>query len=165
MKVSEILVAQLDREIALTRIVLERVPDGKADWKPYPRSRSLGSLSSLVVRKFGWIAMIIQSDHLDFTDAGYASSASTGAERLALLEKLVADAREALNSATDEHLMKPWQLRVAGVVHEKPRYVMITDMFSQLAHFRGQLTVYLRLNEQPVPSVYGPTAEESCEES
>jgi uncharacterized damage-inducible protein DinB len=66
-----------------------------------------------------------------------------------------------LKETTEEHLMQPWQLRVSGnVVDEKPRYVMIADTFSHLAHHRGQLTVYLRLNDVPVPSVYGPTADE-----
>ena len=73
----------------------------------------------------------------------------------------MADARRALSGTSDEHLMQPWQLRVGGkVVDEKPRHIMIADTFSHLAHHRGQLTVYLRLNDQPVPSIYGPTADE-----
>jgi uncharacterized damage-inducible protein DinB len=120
----------------------------------------LGYLSALVAGMFGWIAMMIDSEYLDLAGGG-GSSATTGAERLALFDKSVADARRALSNTTEEHLMKPWQLRVGGkVVDEKPRYVMIADTFSHLAHHRGQLTVYLRLNDQPVPSIYGPTADE-----
>ncbi len=160
MKLNELLLAQLEREIASTRKTIERVPEGKADWKPHPKSMALGYLSTLVSTMFGWIAMMIDSEYLDLGSGG-GSSPSTGAERLALFDKSVADARRALSGTTDEHLMKPWQLRVNGnVVDEKPRHIMIADTFSHLAHHRGQLTVYLRLNDQPIPSIYGPTADE-----
>jgi uncharacterized damage-inducible protein DinB len=105
--------------------------------------------------------MMIESDHLDLAGGGGAPSASNATERVALFDKSVASARKALQNTTDEHLMQPWQLRVGGkVVDEKPRHIMIADTISHLAHHRGQLTVYLRLNDQPVPSVYGPTADE-----
>lgn len=162
MNISEMLLAQLDREIASTRKVVERVPEGNEDWKPHPKSMPLGYLSSLVAGMFGWIALMIQSDHLDLAGGGSAPSASTSAERLALFDKSVADARAALSTTSDVHLQETWQLRVGGkVVEEKPRYIMIADTFSHVAHHRGQLTVYLRLNERPVPSIYGPTADES----
>jgi hypothetical protein len=161
MKLSELLLAQLEREVPATRKVVERVPEGKPDWKPHPKSMPLGYLSSLVAGMFGWVAMMIESDHLDLAAGGGGPKASTPAERLALFDESVAKAREALKNTTDEHLMQPWQLRVGGkVVDEKPRHVMIADTFSHLAHHRGQLTVYLRLNDQPVPSIYGPTADE-----
>jgi uncharacterized damage-inducible protein DinB len=154
------LLAQLEREIPATRKAIERVPDGMNDWKPHPKSMPLGYLTTLVATMFGWIAMIAKSDHLDLA-AGGAPSATTGTDRLALFDKSVAEARDALMDVTDEDLQKPWQLRVGGkVVDEKPRYVTIDDTFSHLAHHRGQLTVYLRLNERPVPSIYGPTADE-----
>jgi hypothetical protein len=160
MKLNEMLLAQIDREVDSTRKVVERVPEGKADWKPHPKSMAMGYLSALVASMFGWIAMEVSSDFLDLS-SGSGARASTGAERLALFDKSVADAREALSNATDEHLMKPWQLRMGEkVLDEKPRYIVITDTISHLAHHRGQLSVYLRLNEQPVPSIYGPTADE-----
>jgi uncharacterized damage-inducible protein DinB len=160
MKMTEVLLAQLEREVPTTRKALERVPEGKNDWKPHPKSMELGYLSVLVATMFGWIAMMTESDHLDLA-TGARPSASTGAERLELFDKSVEEARRALSNTTDESLLKPWQLRVSGkVVDEKPRYIMISDTFSHLAHHRGQLTVYLRLNDQPVPSIYGPTADE-----
>ena len=165
MNLSEILLAQLEREIDATRKAVERVPEGKADWKPHPKSMAMGYLSNLVATMFGWIAMMIENDHLDLAAGKGGPSASTGAERLALFDKSVADARSALSGTSDEHLMKPWQLQVGGkVVDEKPRYIMIADTFSHLAHHRGQLTVYLRLNDQPVPSIYGPTADEGWQQ-
>jgi hypothetical protein len=162
MKLNEMLLAQVDREIDGTRKALERVPVGKADWKPHPKSMQFGSLSTLVATMFSWIALMIDKDHLDLgAGGGGGSSPSNNAELLALFDKSVADARRALLGTNDEHLMQPWQLRVSGkVVDEKPRYIMITDTISHLAHHRGQLTVYLRLNDEPVPSIYGPTADE-----
>jgi hypothetical protein len=160
MTIKELLIAQLEREIGTTRKTLERVPEGKADWKPHPKSMPLGYLSSLVGTMFGWIAMMIESDHLDLA-TGSRPSASTTAERLAAFDEAVEKARKALAGTSDEHLMKPWQLKMGPtVLDEKPRHMMITDTFSHLAHHRGQLTVYLRLNDQPVPSIYGPTADE-----
>ncbi|MGN6186600.1 MAG: DinB family protein [Thermoanaerobaculia bacterium] len=160
MKMNEMFLAQLDREIAATRQAVERVPDGKDGWKPHPKSMELGYLTTLVATMFGWIAMMIDSEFLDL-GTGNRPAAENAAQRLALLDKSVADARRALSNTTDEHLMKPWQLRMKDtVLDEKPRYVMIADTFSHLAHHRGQLSVYLRLNEQPVPSIYGPTADE-----
>jgi len=164
MKLTEILLAQLEREIASTRKTLERVPEGKRDWKPHPKSMPLGYLSVLVAVMFGWIAKMIDSDHLDLA-GGDRPQAATSAERLALFDQSVAEARRALSSTTDDHLLESWQLRVAGkVVDEKPRHIMIADTFSHLAHHRGQLTVYLRLNDQPIPSIYGPTADEGWEQ-
>ena len=160
MKIAEVLLAQLEREVPTTRKALERVPEGKPDWKPHPKSMELGYLSALIAGMIGWIAIMIDREHLDL-GSGDQVMPSTGAERLAAFDKAVADARRALSGTTEEHLTKPWQLRVGGnVVDEKPRYIMIADTFSHLAHHRGQLTVYLRLNDQKVPSIYGPTADE-----
>lgn len=164
MKINELLLAQLERETPATRKALERVPDGKPDWKPHPKSMEMGYLSELVAVMFGWIATMVDSESLDLAE-GKRTPVTTSAERLALFDKSLADARRALSGTTDEHLMKPWKLLVAGnVVDEKPRHMMITDTFSHLAHHRGQLSVYLRLNEQPVPSIYGPTADEGWQQ-
>lgn len=161
MKLTDLLLAQLEREIPATRKALERVPEGKADWKPHPKSMALGYLSTLVATMFGWIATMVESEYLDLGTGGGGSSPSNREERLALFDQSAEKARRALSSTTDDHLLQPWQLRVGGnVVDEKPRYIMITDTFSHLAHHRGQLAVYLRLNDQPVPSIYGPTADE-----
>jgi len=165
MKIAENLLAQLERETAPTRKALERVPEGKGDWKPHPKSMELGYLSALIAGMFGWIAMMVDREQLDLADNRDQSLPSTGADRLAAFDKAVADARRALSGTTDDHLMKPWQLLVGGkVVDEKPRHIMITDTFSHLAHHRGQLTVYLRLNDQPIPSIYGPTADEGWQQ-
>jgi hypothetical protein len=157
MEISEMLLAQLEREVPATRKTLERVPNGKADWKPHPKSMPLGYLSILVATMPSWIAMMIDKDFLDLG----SGSAPSGGDLLDLFDKSLEDGRRALRDTTDDHLIKPWQLRVKGtVVDEKPRHIMIADTFSHLAHHRGQLTVYLRLNDVAVPSIYGPTADE-----
>ncbi len=160
MKINEYLLAQLEREIDSTRKAIERVPEGMDDWKPHPKSMELGYLTALVATMFGWIATMVDQEFLDL-GSGERPSVSTTADRLALFDKSVEDARRALAETNDEHLAKTWQLRVNGnVVQEQPRYIMIADTFSHLAHHRGQLGIYLRLNEKPVPSSYGPTADE-----
>jgi uncharacterized damage-inducible protein DinB len=165
MKIAKLFLDQLDREIAATRKALERVPEGKAEWKPHPKSMPLGYLSVLVATMPGWFATMVEQDHLDVGKGGSPPSAKTSKDLVALFDKSVADARKALQNTTDEHLMKNWQLLVSGnVVDDRPRYEMIADTFAHFAHHRGQLTVYLRLNDRPVPSIYGPTADEGWQQ-
>src|SRR5687767_16040474 len=100
MKLNEMLLAQLEREATTTRRLLERVPEGKTDWKPHPKSMPMGYLSNLVASMFGWIAMMVEKDHLDLAAGGGRPSESTGAERLALFDKSVADARREIGRAS-----------------------------------------------------------------
>jgi uncharacterized damage-inducible protein DinB len=165
MKMTELFTAQLEREVPITRRALENVPEGKPDWKPHAKSMPLGYLSSLVASMPGWVAMGITQDELDLYPKGGKPNApavlSTRRELLKSLDEAVARSRDALAKTNDEFLMTPWRLLVGGqVVMESPRHVVIEDTFTHLAHHRGQLTVYLRLNEMKVPSIYGPTADE-----
>lgn len=164
MKLIDAFVAQLDREAPITRRALQQVPEGADQWKPHPKSMELGYLSTLVAVMPSWLAMIVEREFLDLAEGEKPAAPSSNRELVALFDQSVEAARRALASTTDEQLMKPWQLRVAGkVMEEKPRYATIADTFSHLAHHRGQLTVYLRLNDKPVPSIYGPTADEKWE--
>jgi uncharacterized damage-inducible protein DinB len=163
--IAELLLAELDREAVGTRRALERVPEGKNDWKPHEKSMPLGYLAGLTATMSSWIAAIINQPELDLASPGeYGSGAfSTNRELLEGFDKAVAQAREALASTDDDHLTgTSWRLLVQGkMVMEQPRYVAIRDsVLNHLAHHRGQLTVYLRLNDIPVPSLYGPTADE-----
>jgi len=165
MTIAELFLALLEREAAVSRRALERVPEGRPDWKPHEKSMPFGYLSNLVATMPGWIAMMVTQDEFDLNPPGGGRPQpplpGTTAELLSVLDESVARAREALQSATDEHLMKPWRLLVGGrVVAEAPRHVNIGDAFTHLAHHRGQLSVYLRLNGAPVPSLYGPSADE-----
>jgi uncharacterized damage-inducible protein DinB len=165
-KWTEFFAAQLEREAPLSRKALERVPEGRPDWKPHEKSMPLGYLSQLVATMPGWITMSLLQDELDLKPAGgggYKPPATdTKARLLAVHEELVAKAQAALRSTTDAHLATPWKLLVGGrVVSEQPRHVVVADTFTHLAHHRGQLTVYLRLNGALVPSVYGPSADDA----
>jgi len=162
MQLTTLFLDQLDRETKSTRRTLERVPQGKAEWAPHHKSMPLGYLSNLVASMPSWIAMMVDHDFLDLGNYAGGPRASTAAELVAMFDKSVADAKRALSNTTDDHLMKPWQLRVSGkVVDEKPRYQQIADTFTHFAHHRGQLTVYLRLNDVALPQIYGPTADEA----
>jgi uncharacterized damage-inducible protein DinB len=162
MKMADLFSAQLEREMAGTRRALERVPEKKSDWRPHPKSMPLGYLSVLVAIMPSWISTMIDQESLDIGKGEAPSQPADNRGLLELFDRSIAGARRSLSGTSDEHLMKPWQLLVNGnVVDEKPRYAMIADTFSHLAHHRGQLTVYLRLNDIPVPSIYGPTADES----
>ena len=167
MKIAELLLAEVEREAAGTRRCLERVPEGRDDWKPHEKSMPLGYLASLIATMPGWIAAMINDDELDLSAPGELQQPGyrTNRELLEGFDKMVARAREALSSTTDEHLTTTsWRLLVQGkVVSDEVRYVAIRDgALNHLAHHRGQLTVYLRLNDIPVPSLYGPTADEKA---
>ena len=161
MKLTELFLAELARSVEPTRSALARVPDGKYDWKPHAKSMPLGNLAQLIATLPGWTTYIVNQDSLDLTQYK-APQLRTSQELVKGLEEAVAGARAALANTTDEHLMKPWQLLVAGkLVSEDPRHIVLRDaVFSHLAHHRGQLTVYLRLLDIPVPAIYGPSADE-----
>jgi uncharacterized damage-inducible protein DinB len=165
MKMAELFLAQLERETPGSLRVLQRVPEGKNDWKPHEKSMALGYLATLVASMPGWIAMAVLQDSLDLNPPGGSSYRrpewKTRKDLEQMLERSVKEARDALAGTTDEHLMTKWQLLAGGrVVDESPRHVVVADTFTHISHHRGQLTVYLRLNDIPVPSVYGPTADE-----
>ena len=166
MKLSELFVAELDREAQGTRRVLERVPEGRDDWKPHPKSMPLGTLANLVASMPSWITMMIEMDELDIAPPGEKkyeqAKLRTAKELVKAHDECVDKARAALKGVSEEHLMKIWSLKAGGrVMDEKPRHIMIRDgVLNHLAHHRGQLTVYLRLNDAKVPPVYGPTADE-----
>ena len=162
---TELFLAQLEREAKVSRRVLERVPDGRRDWKPHEKSMPFGYLSTLVASMPSWIAFAITLDELDINPPGGSKhkpkDVTTNRELVQMGDEAVTKARSALQGTTDEHLLTRWKLLAAGrVVAEDPRYVVIADTFTHLAHHRGQLTVYLRLNGALVPSVYGPSADD-----
>jgi uncharacterized damage-inducible protein DinB len=166
-KLTDQFAAQLDTEASRTRRALERVPEGRDDWKPHAKSMALGRLAMLVAQMPSWISLIVNRDELDLNPAGGGSNVNqrplrTPAELVAAMDKNVADAKAALEATSDDHLMKPWQLKVSGrVVSEELRHVVLRDTFMHLAHHRGQLTVYLRMNDAPVPAIYGPSADDT----
>ncbi len=167
MKMTEFFLAQLEREVPPTRRALIQVPAGRNDWRPHPRSMQLGYLAALVAIMPAWVSMMVEHDQHDIKPPGggqspFTPTAQPSSEALVrLLDDSAALARRALQNTTDERLMQPWRMLYGGhVVSEQIRHVAIADgLFGHLAHHRGQLTVYLRLNDAPVPAIYGPSAD------
>ena len=164
MKLTQMFLDQLDREIPRTRHVLENVPRGKDEWTPHAKSIPLVRLAGLVATMPSWFALIVGKDELDLNPpAGKGQYQQPSAENLLqTLDKAAADGRAALAGTTDDVLLSTnWKILVSGkVVSEARRHIVIADTFSHLAHHRGQLTVYLRLLDQKVAATYGPSADD-----
>lgn len=166
MKLTEFLLAELDREVERSRNALEQVPEGKYDWKPHEKSMIFGYLANMVATIPTWIAMEITQDELDVAPADGSTweqkRTDTSEAFLEALDKAATDARSALEKTTEEHLLTSWRLLARGqVVMESPRHVMIQDTINHWAHHRGQMTVYLRLMGAKVPALYGPSADDN----
>ena len=166
MKMTDLFLAELDREVARSRRALERVPEGKHDWKPHEKSMAFGYLAYLVAAIPSWISMIIEQDELDIAPKSGARQPrpqlNSSADYVAELDKVAGAARAALGRTTDEHLLTQWKLLAGG--HDAwtgPRHEMIRDTINHWSHHRGQMTVYLRLLGAPVPALYGPSADDS----
>lgn len=160
MQVRDMLLPEFDQEMATTRRVLERVPSDKGQWKPHPKSFSLGHLAQLVSWMPSWIATTINQPDLDLAAApGY--SYETTDTLLAGFDKGVTEAREALSKLQDSDYNTPWHLKHGDrVLFSSPRGPTVKQHINHLVHHRAQLGVYLRLLDVPVPSMYGPTADE-----
>lgn len=160
MSIAASLLPEFDQEMASTRRLLERVPTDKGQWKPHPKSFALGHLAQLVSWMPGWIANTLRHTELDLLEAaGY--SFETTETLLAGFDQNVRDGREALAAAKDADFTVPWSLKRGDrVLMTAPRAAVVRMHISHLSHHRGQLTVYLRLIDVPIPSIYGPTADE-----
>ena len=160
MSLAQTMVPEFDQEMATTRRLLERVPSDRGTWKPHPKSFALGHLTQLVATMPGWIATTIRRTEIDLaTSAGYSFQQTESL--LEQFDRLVREAREALSAATDADFGVPWSLkRGEHVLLTLPRGAAVRNHLSHLIHHRGQLSVYLRLIDVPVPSIYGPTADE-----
>ena len=166
MTFAQVLLSEFNQEAQTTRRVLERLPEGKFDWKPHAKSMSMGQLASHVAELTGWGAMILQQDSLDINPPGgpgfqpalYATTSSL----LAAFEAGAASTRQVLETLADETLAQPWTLLNGGqTAFTLPKgAVLRAFVLNHVVHHRGQLSVYLRENDVPVPSIYGPSADE-----
>ena len=167
MSIAAAMLPEFDQEMATTRKVLARVPDDKLDYKPHAKSMTFTQLASHIVEMVGWVGDTMNSDNFDFAPVDgpkwEAYAATSNADLLATFDKNAAAARAALAAGTDEAMMKTWSLLSGGnVMFSMPRVACIRGMLlNHVIHHRGQLSVYLRLNDIPVPSIYGPSADES----
>ena len=164
MTVTQLFVAELEREAPRTRRALEQVPLDRDDWTPHPKSMPLARLAGLVASMPSWIALIIDQDELNLTPPpGQGTYQQPATNTLvAVHDAHVQKGRESLSKTTDQFLMTTnWRLLAGGqVVMNQPRHVVLRDTLNHLAHHRGQLTVYLRLSGQKVPAIYGPSADD-----
>lgn len=166
MPISQMILPEFDHEMANTRKTLERVPDDKFSWKPHEKSTSLGGLATHLGNIPSWTAMTFDRDELDIAPPGQPpyrlDEAKSTAALLEAFDKNVASARAALEAATDENWQGKWSLLSGGkTIFTLPRAaVMRGFILSHSIHHRAQLGVYLRLLDVPVPSIYGPSADE-----
>jgi uncharacterized damage-inducible protein DinB len=156
------LLDELEQEARTTRRVLERIPEGQLSWKPHPKSMSLGQLALHVATVPGNVAELAALDVAP--PPGFVQpEAATAAELLPALDESVAKARRALGGFDDARMTSTWRMQTGGKdIIAMPRIAVVRAiMLNHWYHHRGQLLVYLRLLDQPVPSVYGPTADEN----
>ena len=160
MSISDTLLPEFDQEMATTRRVLERVPTDKGKWKPHEKSFSLGHLAQLVAWMPGWIGQSIRERELDLKLGARYSYESTDT-LLGMFDKNVKETRAAIEAAKDKDYEVSWSLKFGDrTVFTVPRRDVVRQHLNHLIHHRGQLTVYLRLVDVPVPMIYGPTADE-----
>lgn len=165
MSIAKSIVPELDHEMANTRKILDRVPEGRYDWKPHAKSMTLGRLASHLAELPGWGTYTMQVTELDIAPPGETrtgANLASKAEIMALFDKNLAEARQAIAAGADADFMVPWTLKKAGnSIFTLPRIAVLRSMvLNHNVHHRAQLGVYLRLLDVPVPSIYGPTADE-----
>jgi uncharacterized damage-inducible protein DinB len=163
MPLVDALLPEFDHEMSVTRKLLERVPDDKFDWKPHPKSMALGQLAQHVATLPMWGSMTLNLSELDLGGNQQGQPMKSRAELLAFFDQNVAAARAALVGKGDGEMMAPWALKRDGqTIFSMPRAgVWRGFVVSHLIHHRAQLSVYLRMNDVPIPSMYGPSADES----
>ena len=154
------LLRELDSEVAASRKCLERVPETTFPWKPHEKSMEMGYLALLVAEIPKWIQVTIESSEIDFATFQHIQ-AKTTAELVTHFDENVAAARKALQDLTDAGLTETFYLKREGkVLFSSPKIESLSQSINHMVHHRGQLTVYMRLNNLAVPSIYGPSADE-----
>ena len=165
MAISDALLPEFDNEMTNTRKTLERVPDDKFAWKPHEKSSAMGNLAGHLANLPSWASLAIKQDSLDLAPGGVPVTTpplNSQVEVLETFDKNVAGARAAIAGASDQQLFQSWTLMANGkTIMSLPRVAVLRSfVMNHLIHHRAQLGVYLRLNDIPVPSIYGPSADE-----
>jgi len=163
MSIGQSMLGEFDYEMANTRKTLERIPIDKLQFKPDPKSMSLGQLAGHVVEMVGWGKMVIDTDSLDMNPNEHKPLEVTSRDQvLGLLDQNTAALRSALAATSDADMMKEWSLKIGGnTLFSMPRVACIRSMImNHIIHHRAQLTVYYRMVGVPVPALYGPSADE-----
>jgi uncharacterized damage-inducible protein DinB len=163
MPINELLLREFDREMSSTRKTLERVPAEQWNWKPDEKSGSLGWLAGHVATLSGFTTVVIRTPGLEIAEANIPK-VEKHADLLDTFTKFSQEARKAVEGVTDEQLQYVWTLKRNGTqIFSMPRYDALRTMcFNHIIHHRGQLTMYLRQLNVPVPGLYGPSADEKA---
>ena len=163
MAIVDALMPEFDREMNTTRKLLERVPDDRFEWTPHPKSMSLGQLAQHVATLPMWGSVTITRPEIDLA-GDPLPVAKTRSELLAMFDKHVADTRAALDGKSDAELAAPWTLKSKGqTVFTAPKVAVWRNfVMNHLIHHRGQLSVYLRMQDATIPSIYGPSGDEAA---
>ena len=163
--ISSVLIGEMEQEAKTTRTCLERVPADKFDWKPHEKSMEFGKLAAHIAEMFGWTPATLQQAELDFSKMDYKPfEPKTTDDLLEFFDRTVAEAIDVLRNTGDEVFLEDWTMRNGEQIYmTKPKIQVIrADIFNHIWHHRGQLSVYLRLNDIPVPAMYGPSADEGA---
>ena len=158
------IIGELEQESESTRRMLEKLPSDKLDWKPHPKSMSLGHLAMHIARNATDISAMASSDHIDFNEADFKTPEAESVDQiLGEFENGLTKAKEVLGSFDDSAASTPWTMSMGGKeIMTIPKGAMLRSfLLNHWYHHRGQLGVYLRLLDVPVPSVYGPTADDN----
>lgn len=164
MPLNESILAELQMEAAGTRKMIERVPEKSFDWKPHDKSMTLGRLAYHICENPQWVSVTVDKDEIDFAANDYVpKEAKTTAELLKVFDDSLAEAVECLKNASDEKLMGNWTMRNGETVYfTMPKTAVLRSfVLNHIIHHRGQLSVYLRMLDVPLPQIYGPTADET----
>jgi uncharacterized damage-inducible protein DinB len=162
MPLVDALLPEFDHEMTTTRKLLERIPDDRLDWKPHTKSMTLGGLGTHLSNLPNWGKWTLEQSEFDLEGVPRSSSLASRTEILAAFDQNVTATRYALNNKTDAELMAPWMLKHGGrTLFTLPKAAVLRSfLLNHIIHHRGQLSVYLRLQDVPVPSIYGPSADE-----
>lgn len=167
MSIAESILPEFEHETANTRKVLERVPEDKLEWKAHPKSNTIGWVAAHLAEIPGWVAGTMQQESWDLNPPGgepYRTPTATSRKQiLEIFDKNVAEAKAALAAAKDPDFFKNWSLLSGGqTLFTMPRMAVIrTFVLNHMIHHRAHLCVYLRLNDVPVPALYGPSGDET----
>jgi len=166
MTMADLVIPEFDEEMAATRRMLERVPDGRSAWQPHAKSMTLGRLATHLAEIPRWTVNTLTRSELDIAPPGgppfQPRTLASTAEILQLFDQNVVEARQALAAVADAEFAKPWTFKRAGqVIWTRPKHEVFRRMaMSHLVHHRAQLGVYLRLQEVAIPGMYGPSADD-----
>ena len=164
MAMVDALLPEFDHEMTVTRKLLERVPDDKFGWKPHPKSYTMGQLAQHVATIPMWGSVTLTQNELDLGGSPPQAAVRTHAELLSMFDENVKNTRASLVGRSDPEFLAPWSLKQNGhTIFSMPKAtVWRSFVMSHLIHHRAQLSVYLRQNDVPIPSMYGPSADEGA---